>query len=136
VELPITLKMMNVELAEVREEAMEQEERTMADVKIFTDGPMMNGRVGAAAVLIREGTEDRTLKVYLDPDTEHEVYGAEVIGLQLGLHLLESERFVSSAAFFNRSQDIKGWTETRRRTWRRKTRERMGVVRLKTYRNI
>ncbi|KAG9125511.1 hypothetical protein FRC07_007293, partial [Ceratobasidium sp. 392] len=37
---------------------------------------------------------DRTLTVYLGTDKEHEVYEAEVLGLQLGLRLLEIERMV------------------------------------------
>jgi ribonuclease HI len=57
-------------------------------------------------MLIREGKEDHTLKVYLGPDTEPEVYEAEVLGLQLGLHLLALEQFVSSMTFFIDNQAV------------------------------
>jgi ribonuclease HI len=69
------------------------------NVKIFTDGSMKDGKVGTAAVLIREGCEERTLKVCLGLDKEHEVYEVEVIALQLGLQLLLEEPFAQSAAF-------------------------------------
>lgn len=53
---------------------------------------MIDGKVGASAVLIRQGAQDKIAKFHLGTDTEHEVYKAEIIGLQLALHLLAQER--------------------------------------------
>jgi ribonuclease HI len=104
--LPVTLRKLNVQIAEDKESAMEQEKDMSPDIKIFTDGSMKDGNVGAAAVLIREGCADRTLKVYLGSDREHEVYEAEVIGLQLGLHLLAEECFIHSVAIYTDNQAV------------------------------
>lgn len=76
------------------------------DVKIFTDGSMKDGKVGAAAVLLRRGQPDRTLKVCLGSDREHEVYEAEMVGLQLGLHLLATEGMVDEAGIYIDNQAV------------------------------
>jgi ribonuclease HI len=103
-ELPVQLKKMHIGIEDSRDEAKKQEKEWVACIKIYTDGSMKDGVVGAAAVLTREGREDQVLKVHLGPDSEHEVYEAEVLGLQLGLHLLERERWVDDAVIFTDSQ--------------------------------
>ncbi|QRV80136.1 Reverse transcriptase from transposon X-element protein [Ceratobasidium sp. AG-Ba] len=101
------LTKLQVTIAKTREEAIEFERTTTADVKIFTDGSMKDGGVGAAAALVRHGAEDRTLKVYLGSDEEHEVYEAEIVGLQLGLRLLETERWpMEDAVVFMDNQAV------------------------------
>ena len=67
---------------------------------------MVKGQVGAAAVLIRQGAADKTARVHLGPDTEHEVYEAEVIGLQLTLHLLAQERDVGQVEIYVDNQAV------------------------------
>ncbi|QRV80550.1 Reverse transcriptase from transposon X-element protein [Ceratobasidium sp. AG-Ba] len=106
-DLQKNLMKLRVSIAETREEAIEFEKTTTADVKIYTDGSMKDGGVGAAAVLVRHGAEDRILKVYLGSDEEHEVYEAEIVGLQLGLRLLETERWpMEDAAIFMDNQAV------------------------------
>ncbi|QRV77059.1 Reverse transcriptase from transposon X-element protein [Ceratobasidium sp. AG-Ba] len=106
-DLQKNLAKLQVTIAESRTEAIEFKKTTSTDIKIFTDGSMKDGGVGAAAVLIREGAEDRTLKVYLGSDEEHEVYEAEIIGLQLGLRLLETERWpMEDATIFMDNQAV------------------------------
>ncbi|KAF8597945.1 hypothetical protein BDV93DRAFT_451977, partial [Ceratobasidium sp. AG-I] len=70
------------------------------------DGSMVNGKVGAAAVLIKQGAMDKTAKFHLGPDTEHEVYEAELIGLQLALHLLSQEREVRKVEIYVDNQAV------------------------------
>ena len=48
--------------------------------------------IGAAALLIREGEQDRTLHDHLGPSSLHTVHEAELVGLLLGLHLIKTER--------------------------------------------
>jgi ribonuclease HI len=103
-QIPTQLKKLHVGIEERRDEARQQEKDWVACVKIYMDGSMKDGAVGAGAVLVRQGHEDRVLKVHLGPDNEHEVYEAEVLGLQLGLHLLEQERWVDNAVIFTDSQ--------------------------------
>jgi len=58
----------------------------------FTDGSALNGKVGAAAILIRKNRPDRTLHFHLGPEAEHTVYEAELVGLLLALHLIGTEK--------------------------------------------
>jgi ribonuclease HI len=102
-ELPTQLKKLHARIEEQREEAKSQERDWEASIKIYMDGSMKDGAVGAAAVLVREGREDRVLKVHLGPDKEHEVYEAEVLG-QLGLQLLAWQHQVDNVVIFTDSQ--------------------------------
>lgn len=106
VNLSRTLNRLHVQVADSKEEAISDEVGLALDVMIFTDSSMKDGRVGVAAVLIRRGQPVRTLKVYLGSDREHEVYEAEILGIQLGLHLLATEEFVDEAAIFTDNQAV------------------------------
>ncbi|QRV87101.1 hypothetical protein RhiJN_15119 [Ceratobasidium sp. AG-Ba] len=68
-----------------------------ADVRIYSDGSGIDGGIGAAAVLCRDGQPDRILRLHLGSDKRHVVYEAELVGAMLALHLLASERDVGSA---------------------------------------
>ena len=63
--------------------------RTMK-YKVYCDGSLLEGGVGAAAILYKN---DRILKVrraYLGKDNEHMVYEAELVGILLVLSLLHN----------------------------------------------
>lgn len=60
-------------------------------IKVYTDGSSHNGKVGAAAILLRQGKPARILKLHLGTAEEHTVYEAELVGLLLGLHLISTE---------------------------------------------
>lgn len=64
----------------------------MDHIQIFTDSSGQNGGIGAAAVLICEGSAPRTLRFYLGTHKEHTVYEAEAVGLTLVAHLLATKR--------------------------------------------
>ncbi|EUC67684.1 reverse transcriptase, putative, partial [Rhizoctonia solani AG-3 Rhs1AP] len=89
-----------------KEAAIDDEKRCDATIKIYTDGSMLDGHVGAAAVLYRDGREVAVLKKYVGLAGEHEVYEAEVIGLLLGLELLAREQGADEAAFFIDNQVV------------------------------
>src|SRR6266702_4756810 len=61
-------------------------------VKIYSDGSAQNGKVGAAAVLVRPGKKPRTLHYHLGTTEHHTVFEAELVGLILGLHLIKTEK--------------------------------------------
>jgi ribonuclease HI len=61
-------------------------------IKVYTDGSLHNGGVGAAAILYRAGKRPRILKLYLGTAEQHTVYEAELVGLLLGIHLIKTER--------------------------------------------
>ena len=56
---------------------------------MYSDGSAHDGKVGAAAVLQREGKQDRTLKLHLGTTEQHTVYEAELVGMIMGLHLIK-----------------------------------------------
>jgi ribonuclease HI len=68
------------------------EQRNLKDeIQVFTDGSGYNGGIGAAAILVREGQEPRTLRYHLGTDEEHTVYEAETLGLMLAAQLIATE---------------------------------------------
>jgi ribonuclease HI len=79
----------------IEKDAKRAKERAMQrveDVQIFTDGSGQDGRIGAAAVLWREGRRERCLQMYLGRQHHQIVYGAEVTGMILAMELLRTER--------------------------------------------
>ena len=62
------------------------------EVKAYTDGSAIEGKVGAAATLPRAGRAARTLHFHLGLESEHTVHEAELVGILLGLHLISAER--------------------------------------------
>ena len=45
------------------------------------DGSCIDGKVGAAAMMFRQGEESHVLRKYIGDECHHTVYEAEVIGL-------------------------------------------------------
>ena len=70
-------------------EAKSKDERAPEHIRIYTDGSMHDGGVGAAAVLTRNGKVASALHCHLGPANEHTVFEAELVGILLGLHLIE-----------------------------------------------
>jgi ribonuclease HI len=60
-------------------------------IKVYSDGSVHDGKVGAAAILKRAGKPDRVLKIYLGTTEQHTVYEAELAGMLMGLHLIKTE---------------------------------------------
>ena len=85
--LPFTLS-----IAKSREESIKETEEATEEIQIFTDGSAMEGKVGAAVILIREGRLTQTLRFHLGPDSEHTVHEAELVGILMGLHILSTEK--------------------------------------------
>jgi hypothetical protein len=49
-----------------------------------------NSKVGAAAVMTRNGVTMKTLQYHLGSADEHMVFEAELVGILMGLHLIET----------------------------------------------
>jgi len=62
------------------------------EIKVYSDGSAQDGKVGAAAVLVRPGQATRTLHFHLGAVEHHTVFEAELVGLMLGLHLIKTEK--------------------------------------------
>src|SRR5258707_10307850 len=75
-----------------KEASIDEALRACEKVKVYSDGSAFNGKVGAAAVLTRADKPHRILHYHLGPDSKHTVHEAELLGLLLALHLVETER--------------------------------------------
>ena len=62
------------------------------EIQVYADGSAINGKVGAAAILIRGSKPIRTLHLHLGPESEHTVHEAEIAGILLGLQLIKTEK--------------------------------------------
>jgi hypothetical protein len=83
---------MNVEIPKDKETSIQLERHSTEVIKVFTDGSAHNGRVGMAAILIRQGQADQVLRLCLGTTKQHSVPEAEMVGLILGLHLIAKEK--------------------------------------------
>jgi hypothetical protein len=61
-------------------------------IKVYSDGSVHGGWVGAAAILRREGKIDRILKFHLGTTSQHTVYEAKLVGMIMELHLIKTKR--------------------------------------------
>ena len=74
-------------------EASKKEDATGdKEIKVYSDGSAQDGKVGAAAVLVRLGQATRMLHFHLGVVEHHTVFEAELVGLMLGLHLIKTKK--------------------------------------------
>ena len=81
-----------VSIANSKDNSITEDTQAKEKVKIYTDGSAQDGKVGAAALLLREGQPDRKLHYHLGSSTQHTVHEAELVGILLGLHLIKTDR--------------------------------------------
>jgi len=79
-------------IPENREDSVREAREAVEEVQVFSDGSAFDGKVGAAAILIRPGKPPHVLHLHLRPESEHTVHEAELVGVLLGLHLIGTER--------------------------------------------
>jgi len=75
-----------------RESLIKEAENVAEEVQVFTDSSAMEGKVGVAAVLLRAGKPGCKLHFHLSSEDKHTVHKAELLGILLGLHLINMER--------------------------------------------
>jgi ribonuclease HI len=61
-------------------------------IQVFIDGSALNGKVSAAAILLRMSSTPRILHKYLGPESKHTVHEAELVGILLALHLISIKK--------------------------------------------
>lgn len=76
------------EIKRKKQTAIEEEEGDKGEIKIYTDGSGYDGRVGAAAVVFRDGREVERRRKFIGRLERHEVYEGEVVGLMMGMDYL------------------------------------------------
>jgi ribonuclease HI len=62
------------------------------EIQVFADGSALEGKVGAAAILLRTGKPTHSLHFHLSKEKEHTAHEAELVGILLGLHLISTEK--------------------------------------------
>jgi len=80
-----------------RSKAIEEDGESHAEVRVYSDRSSVDGGIRAVAVLYRDGSERRMLRVHLGSDEEHTVFEGELVGLLLATELIIEERGVRTA---------------------------------------
>ena len=91
---------MTIKIVDNTDGAILDMEQDTTDVKIFTDGSGMEGKIGASAVLYRNSRLKSTLCYKIGLQKHHTVYEGEGVGILLGIRLLEREWGIRSATFY------------------------------------
>jgi len=63
--------LLKVHIADSREESIEEAANAKEEFQIYSDGSALEGKVGAAAILIHKGRHTQTLHYHLGSDEEH-----------------------------------------------------------------
>jgi ribonuclease HI len=94
-----------VSIAESREAALAANFDDRSDIQVYTDRSCVDGRVGAAAVLIRGRMNNRKIrKFFLGPASSYGIYEAELVGMLLALELIRSSHHTHLASIVTNSQ--------------------------------
>jgi hypothetical protein len=86
------------------DKAIEDANNDNPDVKVFTDGSGMEEKIGAAAVLYRNGRVKTMLRYQLGSQRHHMVYEGEGVGVVLGTKLISNEWGIWSAIIYTDNQ--------------------------------
>ena len=81
-----------IQILRSKEESKREDAQAPEHVKIYTDGSAHDGKVGAAAIMLKDGRSLGKLQYYLGKDSEHTVFEAELVGILLRLQLIKNER--------------------------------------------
>ena len=76
-------------IPESKEASKEADAQAPQHIKIYTDSSAQEGKVGAAAILTKDGKEILKAHYHLGKTEDHTVFEAELVGLLLGLKLIE-----------------------------------------------
>ena len=74
-----------------KEEFKREDMQAPEHVKIYTDGSVHNGKVGAAVVMFKDGKSIGRFQYHLGKDSKHTVFEAELVGVFLGLQLIKDK---------------------------------------------
>src|SRR5216684_30425 len=75
------LDALKTSIANSREESIKKAVNAKEELQIYSDGSALEGKVGAAAILIYKGRHTQTLHYHLRSDEEHTVHEAEAVGI-------------------------------------------------------
>ena len=81
-----------VSVSRSKDTSIEEDMRVSETVQVYMDGLIQDGKVGAVALLIRQGEPNCMLHYHLRPSSKHMVHEAELVGILLGLHLIKMDK--------------------------------------------
>ena len=81
-----------ISIADSKEDSIRETEHAEEEIQIFMDRSALNGKVGAAVVLLRTGNLPHILHIHLGPKSKHTVHEVELAGMLLGMHLISTEK--------------------------------------------
>ena len=73
-----------------KDNSKEMDKQVPEHLKIYSDGSAHDGKVGVATVLKKNGKTLKTLHYHLRSAKEHTVFEAELVGILMGLQLIET----------------------------------------------
>ena len=85
-------KPFNIRIPPDKESSRIKAQHVTDEIQVFTDGSIIDGKVGAAAILTRPGQDHRTLHYSLGSAKEQTIHDVELVGLLLGMHLIKTEK--------------------------------------------
>lgn len=85
-------QLVQLDIPSSKEDSKAKDQDTTEPIKVYSDGSAQNGKVGAAAMLQRQGKPDHIIKLHLRSTKQHMVYEAELVGMLMGLHLIKTEK--------------------------------------------
>ena len=80
-----------------KEDSKIEDAQAPEHIKIYSDGSAHDGKVGAAAIMIKDGKTIDKLHFHLGKVEEHTVFKAELVGILLGLQLIKERRWKNLA---------------------------------------
>ncbi|KAF7363687.1 RNA-directed DNA polymerase from transposon X-element [Mycena sanguinolenta] len=85
---PLWSPTIQIQIPETKEDAIKADREDTSTYKVYTDGSGIDRRIGASAVLFKDGREIGALQLFLGDDDQHTVYEGEGIGGCLAMALL------------------------------------------------
>ncbi|KAF8152975.1 hypothetical protein B0H34DRAFT_662380 [Crassisporium funariophilum] len=95
---PRWLPAARIHIAENKTKAQEEDKQEGAEIRVYLDGSGIDGMVGGAAVLYRDGEKRGSLRLQLGKAKHHTVYEGEGVGMILGLELIRREQNVTGVS--------------------------------------
>lgn len=80
-----------IQIVDKVEQAEAEDKQAEEDYRVYSDGSLVNGGVGGAAVLMRGNEVVKSRRLHLGSDGEHTVYEAELVGMILAVKMLHKE---------------------------------------------
>ena len=81
-----------------REKAIEELGMAQEEVRVYSDGSGIGGKIGVVAILFRDGDEVWLLRKCLGSEGQHTVFEGKVMGMILAVELIRAEGYMHSVA--------------------------------------